>query len=754
MLQFYSFSNTRFNRPSGLLTLLCCLLALVGTALPAQAGSGFFNDYIIVSGNGGQTSYRTNASFNEAFQGANLGAYDRNTGTLMLNGGQAHTFETDGDAINADSTFLYFRLYRQTAANGAAGPGFSFQRILLPQTSLAGNGDRTFETTSGTITRSNTTAMTVNLVSLTSGPGTYVVEAYFRASGMNNGTNFRIFDSNDGSNYKATFTVTGSAIGQAASTWLGGRNPGCDGPDGMPTQTTSLLVGPSNWFDPFNWTNGVPTAVTDVEVPNYNTNQCVVYPNINGTALTGPAFTRNLILEGNNAGDRSIMRLVTGSLQMYGNMENPADSYIQRSETDFILAGTGNQQFDGSQFFNVTVEGGGRKRMIGIMRVSGTLTMVSGVLVTGTANPVSTNVTLVSGGGAKIEGESENSYIEGVVVANEVAAPGVYQSFGNIGLDLTFTSGDPGLTEITRTTGLSAADLLSGKPSLKRYYGVRPANPNNASNMLVARFGFRYLDSETRGVRNNFSPTPQDLTETQLTIWYSTSGGAGFFNAGRDRIDNFRNRVTQNGINTFATTTLGENATPLPVNFLYFTAGRVSKGALLNWGSALEHNNAGFDVQMSTDGREFTTLTTVLPASANSTTARHYSYTDANASAGTRYYRLRQVDLDGKFAYTPVRVVSFTGAGNIVETSTSSVFPNPFHEGEQLLVNVKSAVAGNATLRITDTLGREVLNQTTEVPAGNSTVALPSLNARPAGVYLVRLTLPGGATQTIKVQKQ
>ena len=742
-----------------LMALLVLALGL-GAAPKASAASGFFNDYIIVTGsgtsNGGTYYYHANATFNNAFQGANLGSYDRNSGSLRLNGAEVNTFENGGDAINADSTFLFFRVYRQTAANGDAGQGLTFRGINLPQAGgPAGNGDRRFQTTNGTITLSNSSAMTVNLISLTSGPGTYVVEAFIRASGVNGGTKFRIFDSNSSANYKATFTVTSASApgGPAATTWVGGINPG-NGAGGCivdnATQTTSALIGPSNWFDPFNWTNGVPTQVTDVEVPNYNTNPCVVYPNIRTTAQTGPAYVRNLSMRGNNPADRSIVRLVVGSLRVYGNIVNPADSYIQRANTTIVMAG-GNQSFEGSQtYYDFAVDGGGRKTLSGSMKVLHSLIFINGILVTGTANPVNTNVTLDTG--ASIVGESDVNYLEGIVIDAEVAVPGQLQAFGDIGLDLTFTSGNPGETRVTRTTGFSAAGLLAGKPGIKRTYGIQPTNANSSTNVLLARMGFRYLDHEYKNVSNSLSPTPQNLNETQLTIWISTSGGSGFANQSRDRIDPTFNRVTQNNINTFATTTLGENASPLPVNFLYFTAGRQNGGALLNWGTAQEKDNAGFEVQASTNGREFRTLTTVKPVAANSSAPQHYSYTDFSNNSGTVYYRLRQVDTDGVYVYTPVRTVNFAGAS--LDASSSSAFPNPFTDTEQLMLSVQSDKEGMATVSITDALGREVTRSQATVPSGGATLPLPSLTGKPAGLYLVHLTLPSGVVKTVRVQKQ
>jgi hypothetical protein len=778
---FYNptFAN-RLNRAKRGIAALVVLTLCLGTAPRALAGSGFFNDYIIVTGSGTPNSgtyyYHANATSNQPFQGANLGAYDRKTGSLILEGAQAHTFENDGDVIK-DSTQLFFRLYKQTAANGDAGQGYLFQGSRLPQTVLAGNGDRTFENTNIQITRPNTVIAPVNLVKFTSGPGVYVVEVYIRAVGTNNGNRFLIYDSNSNANYKATFTInatdatTGNPlVGQPTTMWLGGINPGsgCDplNPSTTPTpvQTTAALIAPSEWFDPLLWSDGVPTQVTDVTVPNYSGNPCVVYPNIRCTAQTGPATVNNLTLQGANNTNRSILRLVDGELRIAGNFSDAANSFIGRANTTFTLSGSRDQTFDGSPlFFNFKVDGASsngtptRKILNGSMTINQVLTMVNGILVTGKVNSDATNVRLatstVNDPGGQIVGESESSYVEGYVVSSEVALPGITQAFGNIGLDLTFTSGNPGAVEVTRGTSFSAAGLLGSKPSAKRSFGVRPANANSTSNQLIARMGFRWLDSELQNVSSN-GVGPLNLNESQLTIWVSTAGGSGFQNLGRDRINPSGNRVTQNGINTFATFTVGENQTPLPVEFTYFTAARERAGALLNWGTATEKNSAGFEVQVSLDGREFRTLTMVKSATPNSATPNHYSYTDATATSGVRYYRLRQVDTNGAFAYTPVRVVNFGGASDAVVTTTSSVFPNPFRDGDQLSVNVQSSVAGKAVIQVTDAMGREITRQQAEVNVGSSTLQLPSLDKKPVGVYLVRLALPSGTTQTIKVQKQ
>lgn len=770
--------SSQTSRAPRLLTAMLFLMVLLGFGRQAEAGSGLFKDFVILHpGSSSPAYYDTNfdtgnpdfMTFGTPRVPANLGSYDRNSGQLMLDGAEVNTFENSGDVL--DSAYFYYRVYKAFAANGDAGTGGTFRRVALLQVGTgtpngSGGTDRTFSQPAATTSNFPglpVALIPINLITMTSGPGQYYVEVYFKARGTNGGTRFSVFDSRGGLNYRATFTVTGSP--QASTTWIGGNNPNCLGDN---DQNLANLIAQSNWFDPANWTNGVPTSVTDATVPNYATatatrspNPCVVYPNIRGTATTGPAEAHNLTLEGSNPSDRSIMRLLTGELKIYGTFSNIADSYIQRANTAFTLAG-GNQTFDGSaNFKNFTVDGGGVKTLTvnAGMIVDGSLRFINGVLKTQIANASGSIVTLLPS--TSIIGESETSYVDGIITDKESAEPGVTQNFGNIGIDLTFTSGDPngtlsngsrGGVRIVRTTGVSAGALLGSKPSIKRTFGIQPDNATTLSNVLVARVGVRWLDRETQQV-SAAGVGPINLDETQFTIWQSTSGGAGFQNFGRDRIDPTNNRVTQNGITTFATLTLGENQTPLPVNYLYFTAQRDRKGALLNWGTTLQEDNAGFEVQMSLDGREFRTLTTVVPANANSKATLHYSYTDATATSGTRYYRLRQVDTNGTFSYTPVRVVEFGGLSDVV-ASTSSVFPNPFRNGEQLMVSLKADVAGKALVRVTDALGREITRQMVDITAGGSTVALPSLDNKPVGVYLVRLTMPNGTTQTIKVQKQ
>jgi hypothetical protein len=94
--------------------------------------------------------------------------------------------------------------------------------------------------------------------------------------------------------------------------------------------------------------------------------------------------------------------------------------------------------------------------------------------------------------------------------------------------------------------------------------------------------------------------------------------------------------------------------TPSPVRLVRFTAKPAgANSAVLNWVTASEQNNAYFVVQRSSDGINFTDIG-VVPGHGNSNSLKTYTYTDHNALQGVGYYRLKQTDFDGSYAYSNI----------------------------------------------------------------------------------------------------
>ncbi|MBH8568925.1 VCBS repeat-containing protein [Microvirga sp. STS02] len=189
---------------------------------------------------------------------------------------------------------------------------------------------------------------------------------------------------------------------------------------------------------------------------------------------------------------------------------------------------------------------------------------------------------------------------------------------------------------------------------------------------------------------------------------------------------------------------------PLPVVLSAFGGQATSAGNRLSWTTAQELNSASFVVEASADGTAFTAVAE-LAAAGNSTSTRNYEYLDASAAAqaaSRRYYRLRQVDLDGTTNYSPVVTLSRTAA--TAAPATAEAYPNPFTD--QLSVALPGSIEPQATtVTLLSLAGRPVF--ATKLALSAAPQALAGLPELPAGVYVLRLTTAGGSI-TRKVTRQ
>jgi hypothetical protein len=155
-----------------------------------------------------------------------------------------------------------------------------------------------------------------------------------------------------------------------------------------------------------------------------------------------------------------------------------------------------------------------------------------------------------------------------------------------------------------------------------------------------------------------------------------------------------------------------------------FTATASGSSAVsVAWATASETNSARFEVERSLDGRAFALIGSV-GAAGNSTGLHPYRLTDAALplAAQVCYYRLRQVDLDGRASYSPVRVVELT--------QRIALFPNPAHGGATL-----RGVAPTQLVQVYNVVGRLVFTATAD-GIGTAQLVLPV--GLPSGLYAVR----------------
>ncbi|MGI4884576.1 MAG: FG-GAP repeat domain-containing protein [Janthinobacterium lividum] len=186
---------------------------------------------------------------------------------------------------------------------------------------------------------------------------------------------------------------------------------------------------------------------------------------------------------------------------------------------------------------------------------------------------------------------------------------------------------------------------------------------------------------------------------------------------------------------------------PLPVTLTAFTGQAAARANVLHWATASEKNSARFVIERAT-GTEFAAVGSVA-AAGSSSSALSYEYADATGlAAGTTYYRLRQEDLDGTVAYSPV--VAIVRAAGALGAPVATAYPSPFAETLSVaLPGAAAAVAATATLLTA--AGQPIYSQALQL--SGTPQALPGLPALPAGLYVLRLATAAGTT-TQKVVRQ
>ena len=124
--------------------------------------------------------------------------------------------------------------------------------------------------------------------------------------------------------------------------------------------------------------------------------------------------------------------------------------------------------------------------------------------------------------------------------------------------------------------------------------------------------------------------------------------------------------------------------TPLPLALLSFTATKTGKTGLLQWSTTEETTTSRYVLERRTDSTGFKALDSVA-AKGNSGVTDHYQSTDKHLAPGNNFYRLRMIDQNGSYKYSPVRILSDTVTGLVI-----SIYPNPLDAGSEL--NISTSV--------------------------------------------------------------
>jgi len=179
---------------------------------------------------------------------------------------------------------------------------------------------------------------------------------------------------------------------------------------------------------------------------------------------------------------------------------------------------------------------------------------------------------------------------------------------------------------------------------------------------------------------------------------------------------------------------------PLPVELVSLTATPGSREVTLNWHTATEVDNYGFEIERRLVGNQNWAPVGFVQGAGTSNTPREYSFTDSNLPSGRYAYRIKQIDHSGSFTYTSALEVVIGVAP--LEFTLSQNYPNPFNPTTTIEFTLPKD--GHVLLKVFDMVGREVATLVDgERKAGVIQQVLFDASSLGSGMYVYRLQSDG-----------
>ncbi len=188
------------------------------------------------------------------------------------------------------------------------------------------------------------------------------------------------------------------------------------------------------------------------------------------------------------------------------------------------------------------------------------------------------------------------------------------------------------------------------------------------------------------------------------------------------------------GVETF-TIASTSSLNSLPVELRRFDATPRSGSVDLEWETETEINASHFLVEHSTDGVNFESIEYIKTIGGVSTSAR-YATKDLSPSFGWNYYRLRMVDLDGSYEYSPIEAVKLEKDASIV------VYPNPVKD--VLFIQDTEAVEDEVRVEIFDRNSSKLFEDIIYLSNGPVQLTIDDIQSLPSGYYIVKITGKSG----------
>ncbi|HRH36096.1 MAG TPA: T9SS type A sorting domain-containing protein, partial [Catalimonadaceae bacterium] len=354
----------------------------------------------------------------------------------------------------------------------------------------------------------------------------------------------------------------------------------------------------------------------------------------------------------------------------------------------------------------------------GIPTISSKLNVLSGKVLQASLNDsiiLSSSATLTE----TFVNPANQHFVRGKIHTTRVVGVAA-ENFGGMGVALTAGS-NLGTVEVTRLSGTSLVSPITLNSGILRSWkvtpSVQPALPD-------------------RNITFTW-PSQEDNSLDMITaiLFKRTDGTQPFvaLTAPTDVTGSDPHSITYSGIPSFSEFTVADLSNPLPLELLSFTGRNENGKGVLNWNTANEKDNLGFEVMKSLDGRVFDQIGFVAAENQSAS----YRFTDHNLNSGS-YYKLIQKDVNGNRSESRVVYISTKGP----EMVDMTLYPNPGTRGFSIRVNGFETSDQSLEISIFSIDGKSILNLEGNLSAVNQKVSY-GLSDLPMGVYTIKILVDG-----------
>lgn len=328
-------------------------------------------------------------------------------------------------------------------------------------------------------------------------------------------------------------------------------------------------------------------------------------------------------------------------------------------------------------------------------------------------------------GRVSIDFYNKNDYLNSVVMqGSKILAAGITTNDNNTDADfgIVRVNSDGTLDNTFGTQGKVRTDYNSNYNSISQIGLLSDGEivVSGSVNNYSTDFGFIIAGYSAEGVLDNSFGT-NGFTET-----YFTNAAAAAYGMAIQTDDKIvvTGHAQANGGTEDVAVARYKNDQVLPITLSSFTASKKSNSVLLNWQTVSETNNNYFAIERSANSSNGFKEIARVTSKGNSSQTQQYSSEDIAPLKGVNYYRLKQVDKNGKATTSKIVLVDFTN-GAIIK-----LYPNPVKSN----LNIDGLAGSKTTLSIIGINGKVLSTTSTTNTSYNW-----NISAIPAGTYYLRI---------------